>query len=99
MSGVYAYAQDNKIFIGNDCIERRFITENDRLRTEEIVNKRIGDGLSLKLTDFSAEFFIGLKTKTLFREKTVFLSSNELTLNNVNIFKIRRNIASKYRIC
>lgn len=89
MSGVYAYAQDNKIFIGNDFIERRFITENDRLRTEEIVNKRIGDGLSLKLTDFSAEFFIGLKTKTLFREKTVFLSSNELTLNNVNIFKNR----------
>lgn len=90
MAGVYAYADDNgKIFIGNDYIERRFLSVGDKLRTEEIVNKRIDGGLSLKLTSFSAEFFIGFKTEGKFRNKTEYLSSNELTLDNVNIFKNR----------
>lgn len=89
MAGVYAYSQDGKIVIGNDYIERIFQNTGDRLRTQEIVNKRIEGGASLKLTSFSAEFFIGFKIKGVLRDKTEFLSSNELTLDNVNIFKNR----------
>lgn len=90
MAGAYAYADgDTTILIGNDYIERRFSTSGDRLRTEEIVNRRIDGGLSLKLTSFSAEFFIGFKTGGVFHSKTEFLSSNELTVDNVNIFKNR----------
>ncbi len=89
MSKAYAYSEENNIVIGNESVERKFITENDKLRTVEIINKCIGEGLSLKLSSFSAEFFIGLKTKGLFRDKIEFLSSNELTLKNVNIFKNR----------
>lgn len=89
MAKIYAYSRDDKIVIGNDCIERRFVSSEDKLRTEEIVNKRIDGGLSLKLSSFSAEFFIGFKTEGKFRDKTEYLSSNELTLDNVNIFKNR----------
>lgn len=89
MAKVYAYSRDDKIVIGNDYIERRFSALNDKLRTEEIVNKRIDGGLSLKLSSFSAEFFIGFKVKGKFRDKTEYLSSNELTLDNINIFNNR----------
>lgn len=89
MTNVYAYSRDDKIVIGNDYIERIFTASNDRLRTEEIINKRIDGGLSLKLTSFSAEFFIGFKTEGRFRDKIEYLSSNELTLDNINIFKNR----------
>ena len=89
MAKVYAYSRDDRIVIGNDFIERRFTASNDKLRTEEIVNKRIDGGLSLKLTSFSAEFFIGFKTQGKFRDKTEYLSSNELTLDNINIFNNR----------
>lgn len=89
MANVYAYSQDGKIVIGNDYIERVFLNTEDRLRTQEIINKRIGSGVSLKLTDFSAEFFVGFKIQGRFRDKTEFLSSNELILDNINIFKNR----------
>lgn len=89
MAGVYAYSRDDKIVIGNDFIERIFQSTGDRLRTQEIVNKRIEGNVSLKLTSFSAEFFVGFKFHGRFRDKTEFLSSNELTLDNVNIFKNR----------
>lgn len=89
MANVYAYSQDGKIVIGNDYIERVFQNTDDRLRTQEIINKRIGSGVPLRLTDFSAEFFVGFKIKGNFRDKTEYLSSNELTLDNINIFKNR----------
>lgn len=89
MANVYAYSRDDRIVIGNDFIERRFSSMGDKLRTVEIVNKRDPGTEPLALTSFSAEFFIGFKTKGVFREKTEFLSSNELTLDNVNIFKNR----------
>lgn len=89
MANVYAYSRDDRIVIGNDFIERRFSSMGDKLRTVEIVNKRAPGTEPLTLTSFSAEFFIGFKTKGVFREKTEFLSSNELTLDNVNIFKNR----------
>ena len=38
---------------------------------------------------FSAEFFIAFKRKKLFGFATDFLSSNDLTLDNVNVFKRR----------
>ena len=37
----YAYIEDNQVVIGNDYIERRFSTKNNRLTTTEIINKRI----------------------------------------------------------
>lgn len=89
MANIYAYSRDDRIVIGNDFIERRFSSLNDKLRTVEIVNKRVPGTETLTLSSFSAEFFIGFKTKGVFRDKTEFLSSNELTLDNVNIFKNR----------
>ena len=89
MANVYAYSRDDKIVIGNDFIERRFSSLNDKLRTEEIVNKRASGTETLVLSSFSAEFFIGFKIKGRFRDKTEYLSSNELALDNVNIFKNR----------
>lgn len=89
MADVYAYSRDDRIVIGNSCIERVFQNTNDKLRTEKIVNKRVEGTVSLELTDFSAEFFVGFRYKGVLREKTVFLSSNELILDNINIFKNR----------
>lgn len=89
MANVYAYSNDDRIVIGNDYFERIFSSKDDKLSTVEIVNKRIKGTETLALSNFSAEFFIGFKTKGLFRDKTEFLSSNELTLDNVNIFKNR----------
>ena len=41
MADVYAYSRDDRIVIGNSCIERVFQNTNDKLRTEKIVNKRV----------------------------------------------------------
>ena len=87
MAGSYAFFEDKTVIIGNDCIERRFSTENDKLVTTEIINKRINK--TLKFKQFSAEFFVAFKIKKLFGYATEFLSSNELTLDNVNVFKHR----------
>ncbi len=89
MSGAYAYFENDTAIIGNDYIERRFSTKNNRLVTTEIVNKRIDGGKALKFQPFSAEFFIAFKRKKLFGYATDFLSSNELEIENVNILKSR----------
>ena len=87
MTGSYAFFEDKTVIIGNDYIERRFSTENDKLVTTEIINKRANK--TLKFKQFSAEFFIAFKRKKFFGYATDFLSSNELTLDNVNVFKHR----------
>ena len=87
MAGSYAFFEDKTVIIGNDYIERRFSTENDKLVTTEIINKRTNK--TLKFKQFSAEFFIAFKRKKFFGYATDFLSSNELTLDNVNVFKHR----------
>ena len=40
MSGSYAIFENNTAVIGNDYIERRFSTENNKLVTTEIINIR-----------------------------------------------------------
>ncbi len=85
----YVYFENDVAIIGNDYIERRFSTKNDKLSTLEIINKRIPNTETLKFNSFSAEFFIGFKIKKLFGYSTEFLSSNSLTLDNVNVFKRR----------
>lgn len=89
MAGSYAYFENDTAIIGNDYIERRFSTKDNRLVTTEIVNKRIKGNKSVKFRKFSAEFFIGFKRKKMFGSTTDFLSSNELTVDNVNVFKRR----------
>ena len=85
----YAYIEEDKVIIGNDYIERRFSTKDNRLTTTEIVNKRIEGGKSLKFQSFSAEFFVGFRRKKMFGYTTDFLSSNELKVQNVNVLKRR----------
>ncbi len=89
MSGAYAYFESNTAIIGNDYIERRFSTKDNRLVTTEIINKRISGEKSVKFDDFSAEFFVAFKVKKLFGYKTEFLSSNSLELDKVNVLKRR----------
>ena len=89
MSGAYAYFENNTAIIGNDYIERRFSTKDNRLVTTEIINKRINGGKSVKFDSFSAEFFVAFKVKSFFGYKTEFLSSNNLELDNVNVLKRR----------
>ncbi len=89
MAGAYALFENNVAIIGNDYIERRFSTENDKLTTTEIINKWIDGEKTLKFEKFSAEFFIAFKRKKLFGYAIDFLSSNELTLDKVNVFKRR----------
>ncbi len=89
MSGSYAYFENNTAIIGNDYIERRFSTKDNRLVTTEIINKRINGSKSVKFDDFSAEFFVAFKVKKLFGYKTEFLSSNNLELDKVNVLKRR----------
>lgn len=89
MSGSYALFENNAVVIGNDYIERRFSTENNKLVTTEIINKRIDGNKTLNFKKFSAEFFIAFKRKKFLGFTTDFLSSNELTLDNVNVFKRR----------
>ncbi len=89
MSGAYAYFENNTAIIGNDYIERRFSTKDNRLVTTEIINKRIKGEKTVKFDDFSAEFFVAFKVKKLFGYKTEFLSSNSLQLDKVNVLKRR----------
>lgn len=89
MAGAYAYFEKDTAIIGNDYIERRFSTKDNRLTTTEIINKRIDGGKSVEFNSFSAEFFVAFKNKRLFGYKTDFLSSNSLELDNVNVLKRR----------
>lgn len=89
MSGSYAFFENDTAIIGNDYIERRFSTKDNRLATTEIVNKRIDGGKSVKFNTFSAEFFVAFKVKKTFGYKTEFLSSNSLEIDKVNILKRR----------
>ncbi len=89
MGQSYAYFENGTAIIGNDYIERRFSTEGNKLRTNEITNKRIDGYKKLVFQKFSAEFFIAFKRKKLLGFTTDFLSSNDLTLDNVNVFKRR----------
>lgn len=89
MSQAYAYFENNTAIIGNDYIERRFSTKDNRLTTTEIVNKRIDGEKTLKVKAFSAEFFIGFRRKKMFGYTTDFLSSNDLKVQNVNVLKRR----------
>ncbi|MBR2954363.1 MAG: hypothetical protein IKC45_08285 [Clostridia bacterium] len=84
----YAYIEDNQVVIGNDYIERRFSTKDNRLTTTEIINKRDG-GKTVEFKNYSAEFVIAFKVKKLMFSSTEFLSSNNLILENVNVFKRR----------
>lgn len=84
----YAYIEDNQVVIGNDYIERKFSTKNNCLVTTEIINKRDGEK-TLKFKNYSAEFVIAFKVKNLIGSSTEFLSSNNLILENVNVFKRR----------
>lgn len=87
MSNAYAFIEDNRVVIGNDFIERRFDTEDNKVITTEIVNKRTDGNISLKLKKGSAEFYVGFRKKKMIGETTEFISSNDLTLDTVNVFK------------
>ena len=89
MAGAYAYFENTTATIGNDYIERQFSTENHKLVTTKILNKRIEGGKTLAFKSFSAEFFVGFKRKKLFGYDTDFVSSNDLILDKVNVFKRR----------
>ncbi len=89
MSQAYVYFENDTAVIGNDYIERRFSTENNKLSTVEIINKRVEGTISLKLKSFSAEFFVGFKRKKAFGYTTDFMSSNDLEVQNVNVLKRR----------
>ncbi len=85
----YAYIEDDKVIIGNEYIERRFSIKEDHLVTTEIINKRIDDEASIKFKNYSAEFIVAFKVKKLIGHSVEFLSSNNLKLDNVNVFKHR----------
>ena len=89
MTGAYAYFENDTAIIGNDYIERRFSTKDNRLVTTEIINKWINGEKSVKFNAFSAEFFVAFKNKKMLGYKTDFLSSNSLELDKVNVFKRR----------
>ncbi len=89
MSQAYVCFENDTAVIGNDYIERRFSTADNRLTTTEIINKRIDGGKSLKFKKFSAEFFVGFRRKKFFGYTTDFLSSNDLKVQSVNVFKRR----------
>lgn len=95
MSGVYAYFEDSTVIIGNDYIERRFSTKDNRLKTIEIVNKRTSSEKSIKFKSGSSEFVVALKKKNLFGYSTAFLSSNNLEIGDINVFKHRVEFAFK----
>lgn len=85
----YVYFENDTAIIGNDYIERRFSTKDNRLATTEIVNKRIDGEKILKFKSFSAEFFVAFRRKKTFGYATDFLSSNDLKVQNVNVLKRR----------
>ncbi len=85
----YAYIENDVVIIGNDFIERKFSVKNNHISTTEIVNKRIDGGKSVKFKAYSAEFVVAFTEKGVLHNKTAFLSSNNLELDNVNVFKHR----------
>lgn len=85
----YAYIENDKVIIGNDYIERRFSIKDNQLTTTEIINKRIDGEKSIKFKNYSAEFVVAFRVKKTFGYTTEFLSSNNLKLDNVNVFKHR----------
>ena len=85
----YAYKENDKVIIGNDYIERRFSIKDNQLTTTEIINKRIDGEKSIKFKYYSAEFIVAFRVKKTFGYITEFLSSNNLKLDNVNVFKHR----------
>lgn len=89
MGKSYAFIENGAAIIGNDFIERRFSTENAKLITTEIINKRAGEKAQIKFKSFSAEFFVGFQVAGRFAPKTIFLSSDELTLETVNVLRRR----------
>ena len=89
MAGVYAYFEENSVIIGNDYIERCFSTKNNRLITTEIINKRTDTEKSIKFKPSSAEFVVAFKNKRFLGYRTAFLSSNNLEIENINVFKHR----------
>ncbi|MBR5247294.1 MAG: hypothetical protein IKV25_07990 [Clostridia bacterium] len=89
MAGVYAYIEENSVVVGNDYIERCFSTKNNRLQTTEIVNKRTDTKQSIKFMPSSAEFVVAFKNKKFLGYNTAFLSSNNLVIENINVFKHR----------
>lgn len=89
MSQAYVYFENNTAIIGNEYLERRFSTKDNRLSTTEIVNKRIDGEKVLKLKPFSAEFFVAFRRKKTFGYATDFLSSNDLKIQSVNVLKRR----------
>ena len=85
----YAYIEKDEVIIGNDYIERRFSTKDNHLITKDIINKRIENQKKIVFKNYSAEFIVAFKIKGFWSDKTEFLSSNNLELENVNIFKQR----------
>ena len=85
----YAYIEKDEVIIGNDYIERRFSTKDNQLITKEIINKRIENKKKITFKNYSAEFIVAFKIRGFFGDKTEFLSSSNLVLENINIFKRR----------
>lgn len=84
MGKAYVMIQNNKVCIGNDYIERVFSIENNKVRTTEIRNKRIGTEKCLKCLMGSSDFCVGFRKKKFIGEKTEFVFSNELNLEKIN---------------
>lgn len=85
----YAYIEQDEVIIGNDYIERRFSTKDNHLITSEIINKRIEGQKKIVSKSYSAEFIVTFQFKKLLGYKIDFLSSNNLVLENINVFKRR----------
>lgn len=89
MSNAYIHFADDTVRIGNDYIERALSVKDNKLFTVEIINKRINGGKFLKFKKYSAEFFVALKKKKVIGYSTDFISSNDLVLDNFNVFNHR----------
>ncbi len=85
----YAYIENDVVIIGNDFIERKFTIKDNHIATTEIINKRIEGNKSIKFKSYSAEFVVAFRVKGFLRNATAFLSSNNLQLETVNVFKHR----------
>ncbi len=85
----YAYIEEDKVIIGNDFIERCFSIKDDHLVTTKIINKRIDGEKCINFKNYSAEFVVAFKVEKLIGHSVEFLSSNNLKLDNVNVFKHR----------
>lgn len=85
----YAYIEEDRVIIGNDCIERQFSIKDNKLVTTKIINKRIDGEKVLNFKNYSAEFVVAFKVKKTIGYATEFLSSNNLKLDNVNVLNHR----------